>query len=70
MSNYIETIEQLEGVLAKQTAAIDALKGLVEAMHTKLLTYIALVDDHELVLEKVGIRKAARENENSGGVVH
>ena len=66
----IDTAEQLEEIVEKQTAAIDALTQLVTAMDLKLRAYVKLVDDHELVMEKVGIRKAARENENPGGVVH
>jgi hypothetical protein len=68
--NRIETAEDLERIVAEQTTAIDALTALVQAMDLKLRKYVQLVDDHELVMEKVGIRKAARENENLGGIVH
>jgi hypothetical protein len=70
--NRIETAEDLEEIVAKQTAAIEALTQLVTAMDLKLRAYMKLVDGHELALEKVGIMKAARdaEDENPGGIVH
>jgi hypothetical protein len=68
--NRIETAEDLERIVAAQTTAIDALTELVKGMDLKLRAYMKLVDGHEAAMEKVGIMKAAREDENPGGIVH
>jgi hypothetical protein len=57
MSNYIETIDQLESVLAKQTAAIDALKELVQGMHARVQVLTSLIDNQYEILIKHGLAK-------------
>jgi hypothetical protein len=68
--NRIETAEDLERIVAKQTEAIDALTELVKGMDLKLRRYVQLVDIHEAALERVGIIRPSEGNENSGGIVH
>ena len=59
----IETIEDLEQIVAEQTAAIRALGEMVRGMDAKLRQYVQLVDIHEAALEKAGIMRP-REKEN------
>jgi hypothetical protein len=66
----IDSVDDLEKLLEQQNAAIKAMGDLVQAMDAKIRACMKLVDDHELVMEKVGIRKAAVEGENPGGIVH
>jgi hypothetical protein len=66
----ITTCEELETIVAQQNELINGMADLLKAMDEKLRRYVQLVDIHEAALEKVGVMRAAREDENPGGIVH
>jgi hypothetical protein len=53
MTNHIETAEDLERIVAEQTAVITALGELVRGMDLKVKALVALVDHHHEVLTKL-----------------
>ena len=59
----IETVEDLEKIVAEQNAKIEGLLTLVKAMDQKIRVYVQLVDIHEAALEQAGImRPRAKED--------
>jgi len=46
------------------------LEAKLDKVLDQMLLLAKLVDTHELAMEKVGIMRAAREDENPGGIVH
>jgi hypothetical protein len=53
----IETVEDLEAVVAKQNAAIEALGQLVKAMDLRIRTLTSLIDSHQSTLIAAGLAK-------------
>jgi hypothetical protein len=51
----IETVEDLEAIVTKQNAAIEALGEFVKAMDRKLRLQQALLDNHHEVFVKSGL---------------
>jgi len=66
----ITTCEELETIVAQQNELINGMADLLKGMDEKLRRYVSLVDIHEAALERVGIMRAAREDETPGGIVH
>jgi hypothetical protein len=55
--NRIETAEDLEEIVAKQTAAIKEMGELVKAMDARIRALTELVDAHHTIFERQGLVK-------------
>jgi hypothetical protein len=55
--NRIETAEDLERIVAEQTAAIKGLAELVQGMHARIKTLTELVDAHHEIFTRQGFCK-------------
>jgi hypothetical protein len=53
----IETTEDLEAIVAEQTATIHALGALLKSMDQRIKLLTALVDHHHAILIKAGLAK-------------